>query len=551
MIYVEGVDVLTKKYFFRRMKTLKALDSPTAIPRNVRLACYFFSVCVTGMAVGAADPLQQMMKLNGAYADIEDEHERMCTISKVVSYGFSWCMLTGVFVSPTIDALGSKLTALLGLSLHTLGYVLLFFVNSSLAYYVANVAFGFGYQCILNSHMIVGCLFPKAPNLVLAILGAAPDLSLLFPPALRSAAEKIGDESTGVKRAVLVYLIGFVGAAALLDAFLVPWDTFELPSPAGSKAKNEVLSNDQIILVDDQQKEPFSNEATSLVPQASSLKKENQSLHDGMAKRPSPYFGNLSLGQQLLTPDYWIFIVFAIMTVLRKKYVATAIRFIFEEIDSSPSKANAALYTNFYNLFVPFGCIPAIMWGALVDRLGIKFLLFVSNTLAIVYTTLALIPSITVQAGTFFVFIVYQSFVFGQLLAFCISMYGFRTLVSLQGIATTLFGLSSLFMDAVLYPYITNVLKSHWKANIIVLCISVLAYSLLVVLVCFAKRRLSQNLIYLTAPSVTEDAVTALRRATTEAPLRRRVSSFDLLLPMTTCYERRSLQLLGELKTAS
>lgn len=511
------------------------------------------------MAVGAADPLQQMMKLNGAYSEIEDEKERMDIISRIVSYGFSWCLLTGVLVSPVMDFLGCKVTALLGLALHTSGYLLLFFVKLPVAYYAAGIVFGFGYQCILNSHMIIGCLFPKTPNLVLAIIGAGPDLSLFFPPALYSFANSYGGGSRGVQHVVLLYLGAFVLPAAILDLFLVPWDVFlstehEAPRfdshavdyPAASSNERSAGEKAGAVAVRVESVDRPSEHSTLL----DSAHPRNGVKGRSSVAREIPYFQHLPLLRQLVTPDYWIFVPFALITVLRKKYIATAIRFIFEEIDTSEAKTSASAYTSVYNLVVPYGFIPAILWGALVDRFGIRSLMFASNTFAVVYTSLALIPFMRLQVVTVIVFIVYQSFVFGQVMAFCASTYGFQTLASLQGIATTVFGLSSLFMDAVIYPYITNVLKSHWKANAFILGLSVAAYIFPTVLTFLARARVSKR------PPGTPAILISVHNhdypgLDVDEHRYTQVSSFDTLLPITNCYERRSLQLLGEVPARS
>lgn len=143
---------------------------PFGLPRIIVTAAYFAALCVSGMAVQAADPLQEMMKLNGAYSRIENEIERSSVIASIVGFGLSLAVLSGVFVGPVLDLLGAKITALLGLALHSFGYVFMFFTDISLLHYVAGLCFGTGFQFILNSHLSAGCLFPRNANLVLSIM---------------------------------------------------------------------------------------------------------------------------------------------------------------------------------------------------------------------------------------------------------------------------------------------------------------------------------------------------------------------------------------------
>lgn len=144
-----------------------AEEVPFGLPRVVVTVAYFLIICVTGLAIQAADPLQEMMKLNGAYSHIESEQDRNSVITSVVGFGLSFSVLSGVCVGPVVDFVGAKITALTGLALHALAYIFMFFTDISFLYYVAGICFGVGYQFIQNSHLSAGCLFPNNPNLIL------------------------------------------------------------------------------------------------------------------------------------------------------------------------------------------------------------------------------------------------------------------------------------------------------------------------------------------------------------------------------------------------
>lgn len=491
------------------------------------------------MAVTAGDPLQQMMKLNGAYAEIEDMQERMSVISRVVGYGFSWCLLTGVLVSPVLELLGTKLTALLGIAMHAGGYLLMFFVPDTAAHYAAGFLFGFAFQCILNSHLSVGCLFPRCPSLVLAIVGAAPDLSLFIPPSLLNYAQTL-DGPNAVQKTVIRYLLFFVIPAAVIDLLFVPWRPF---TSASTKAKPTATQGKRMSSEAESSKVPsvdvHAGEASTLLVQNS----ENGGA--SMAAAPVPVYGHLPLMHQLLTPDYWIFMVFMIGAVLRKKYTATAIRFVLEEHDPDPQKSYASFYTNMYNLVVPYGFVPAIIWGGLVDYCGSINLMIASNVIGVIYTATSLIPNIQVQAVTVAVFIIYQSFILGQAFAFCASMYGFQTLAGLQGIGTTLFGVCSLVMDAYIYPYITATLRSHWKANLGILFISLGMFifpCLLLLLQQVRQRRAKRKALNSAVVDMESDC----------QPLAETVpDALNAVFPITTCYEKKSLQMMYERRSGS
>lgn len=530
------------------------VKTPWNAPRLLIAFFSFVSICVTGLAVGAADPLQQMMKLNGAYSEIEDPQKRMAVISRVVGYGFSWCLLTGVLVGPLLELVGTKITALLGILMHSGGYLCMFFTSSSIAYYVAGFLFGFGFQCILNSHMSTGCLFPKCPNLVLAILGAAPDISLFLPPALLKYARELSGEGV-VQNVVLRYLLYFAVPAAILDLLFVPWRPFvtggtnlcavseDADKLDATEAKSRrKLSNVVTKAEAKVRNEKHTNETSSLVVRLSDI--------DGEPKPATnvPIYQHLTLSQQLATPDYWIFVAFAVIAVIRKKYTATALRFMLEELDLDSTKPTATFYMTMYNFAVPYGFVPAIIWGALVDHVGILNLMFASNLTAVIYTAVALIPCIHLQGVTVVMFIIYQSFILGQTFSFCASVYGFHTLASLQGIATTSFGFCSLVMDAFIYPYITETLRSHWKANLGILVISVVAFVFPLLLLLLQRSRVKRNPQVFSAQEDLEksDIFNDLTNDSDDGQ-----DALNSVFPITTCYERRSLQVMHERRSES
>lgn len=470
---------------------------PWGLPRVVVTACYFIVLCFTGMAIQAADPLQQLMKMNGAYKHIENDNDRSAAIASVVGFGISFAVLSGIAVGPIFDLLGAKLTALTGLALHSFGYIFMFFTDVSLLYFVSGVCFGAGFQFILNSHLSAGCLFPKNLNMVLSIVSAGPDLSLFMPSAIYAFANHYGGDSAGVQLAVLQYLGVFVTIAALIDLFLLPL------KPYGAE--------------DNDDKNECSLEKVSLVA-------EDDDAEMVGRKSVGPLYATYDLMSQLKTPDYWLYAVMFTLTFCRKKHFSLFVRPILYELDPDPNHATANFYSALFNRIAPGGFIPAILWGACVDQFGIIPMLFVSNTLGVFFCGAAMIPWMPLQVFTIAIYIIYQSFVFGQCIAFIASVYGFTTIATLLGIASFISGMFSLLLDFYWPSFINNILQSYRLANLIWVALGIALYGVPIALLYFKKSRADKEDLFL------EDEDDNL---------------LETILPMTSVFDRNSLQLLG------
>lgn len=144
-------------------------EVPFGLPRIVAMSAYFIVICITGMAVQACDPLQEMMKLSGAFSHFQFEADRNAAIASVVGFGISFAVLSGAFVGVTIDIIGAKITALMGLALHALAYTLLFFTELPVMYYISGCLFGLAYQFIKISHLSSATFFPKLSNIIISL----------------------------------------------------------------------------------------------------------------------------------------------------------------------------------------------------------------------------------------------------------------------------------------------------------------------------------------------------------------------------------------------
>lgn len=294
-------------------------------------------------------------------------------------------------------------------------------------------------------------------------LRAGADVSLFLPYLIFSIAGHYGDGPSSVKKAIVQYLLCLVVPAIFLDLFLLPLKPF--------RSSTEEIA-EQTPLFED----PEAPKTKQVIE-----KKKNQST--------APYFHTLGLGQQLKTLDIWLFVLLLVFAFARKKHFSLMIRPIMMELDNDPAKTSGTFYANLFNQLVPVGFIPAILWGALVDKFGINACMFSSNTLGIIFCTTALIPWMPLQLFTVVVYILYQCFILGQTLAFTASVYGFGTVATLQGICCSITGVFSLIMDFFWPDFVNHTLGSYRAATVIFLVIGFVLYIFPLFLTIRERRR--------------------------------------------------------------
>lgn len=330
---------------------------------------------------------------------------------------------------------------------------------------------------------------------------AGSDASLFLPCAILKLAKKYGHGSDGVRKAVIQYLAIIVSGAAVVDALLLPMRPYSSRPAEENPEEASLISHDK------------GSGKTEVVanPQKTSIR--------------TPLYWTLSLGQQLATLDFWLFVMMLSVAFCRKKHYSLMIRPILAEMDADPSKATANFYADTFNLVVPAGFAPAILWGALVDYFGINACLFASNILGTTFIILSLIPSLPVQILTIGVYILYQCFIMSQALAFTASVYGFTTLATLQGICCSVIGIFSVLMDIFWPSFVNNTLGSYRMAQVIWLVISCILFIFPVLLTLLSRRR-------------NEDEQIAKLRTNHGK------DGFQISLPPTQVFDRESITLL-------
>jgi len=390
--------------------------------------------------------MQEMLKENGAFAYL-DPLDRANAIKSVVGLGTSCSVLSGMFVGLYLEIVGPKITALTGILLQGVGMSMLFFTSSKVGMAWGSIFMGFAFQAILNSHMAVSIFFPTRMSMVLAIIGAAPDVSLFVPAQMKNLADRFGGGAYGVRRVVLSYVGIIVPLCGLCDLLFVPYRAFDP-------------------LEEDEYMDEYDGCDDDLTIRTSSDLSANGSYgavdNTTIAKQSPICYWDMTARQQLHTIQYWVFTPFFVINFCRRKYFGTNVRSIFEQIAGGDSGVSGRWVAAF-NVLVPFGFLPAVGWGILSDRMGVTVSMLMSNAFGVGVSVFSLVPVVGVQALTLICYLLNSSYVFGLLFAFCATTYGFLTLATLQGVCSTMAGVVAIVMDLFWNDFVADVLNNNFN----------------------------------------------------------------------------------------
>eukprot|EP00914_Ancora_sagittata_P006699 GHVO01013440.1.p1 GENE.GHVO01013440.1~~GHVO01013440.1.p1 ORF type:complete len:285 (+),score=57.46 GHVO01013440.1:73-927(+) len=159
----------------------------------------------------------------------------------------------------------------------------------------------------------------------------------------------------------------------------------------------------------------------------------------------------------MITWRFMIFIPFFLVTFLRKKFMSQNVRTSMRELFGSDTQAD--YWADFFNAVVPFGFITSVVWGVIVDGLGINMAMVLVGLTGLLPFLTIMVPISSLQYLTILIFVVNASYCFGILFAFIAENFGFGTMATLQGVISTIAGFASLFMDARFGYYINTICR--------------------------------------------------------------------------------------------
>jgi MFS transporter, LAT3 family, solute carrier family 43, member 3 len=152
--------------------------------------------------------------------------------------------------------------------------------------------------------------------------------------------------------------------------------------------------------------------------------------------------------KQVFTSEYGFILTFAVVQVLRANvFIGTTNKLL----ENYGDQAFGFLYTKIFSFVLPLGFlfVPGIDY--VVEKKGLSVSLVVTNSLGVVYNAMLLVPSLTLQCLTFFVFTGFRAFLYAVMSAFTAKTFGLKNLGTLSGLMFTMCSLVSLLE----YPAVT------------------------------------------------------------------------------------------------
>eukprot|EP00917_Polyrhabdina_sp_WS-2016_P002379 GHVP01005109.1.p1 GENE.GHVP01005109.1~~GHVP01005109.1.p1 ORF type:complete len:453 (+),score=76.03 GHVP01005109.1:1232-2590(+) len=368
-----------------------------------RLVLHFGILVLTSNVVAVPDALQQMMLMNGAFSGVPMA-ERILQAKAVTGWSMSVQVLSGLVVGIFYDSVGPKATGTIGQGMLATAMYSLILSNNKLLMYLGATLLGISFQAIFLSHLGLAACFPGMSSVVMAIIGAAPDISTLVPTVLVSQAIKLGSAGAVINAYILIVL----GCAAL-DFVVLPLGSFA---------------------------------AVEEAPEEENLVKKSEENSEKVEAKQSA-------AEQATSLSFILFTLWFLFQFIRRVFLSQNIREIFViQMPGNPEAASA--WTSFFLSAISVGFITAIIWGIVVEQLGfctaflmVHGFLLIPNFLLLQNSEATRLPAIVSQVTG-------NSYLFGVMFSFLGNVFGFETLSTLQGIICTFTGLSSMALGYVM-----------------------------------------------------------------------------------------------------
>lgn len=365
-----------------RSEKARRAVTPCGLSRWVLVTYYSVAIGLTAYCISAIEPMKTLLRNANVLPELSDK-QRETALIDIMSFGFTSSLFGALAMGAMTDFVGAKFTAVMGQLLFITGYALLLLVPQPplAVLYAGAICLGVAFFAIFTSHLTVAALFPGNTTLVLAVLGAAPDIGLLIPTILAQAANRFGMRPTiGTYLALVVVL-------AVVDFFLVPLKGFESVS-------------DDALEID----EGTATESVNLSPEAPN-RQPNKSIG----------YAGLSLWQQLLTVHFWLFTLFTCLNQFRKLKYSQLVKRIMETTATSSgySAKTAAKYVYAFNLALPVAFIPALIQGGFTNYFGIPAGMVLQNTWGVLLYGFCSIPFLPLQVLSIMFYQLMSSYAFG------------------------------------------------------------------------------------------------------------------------------------------
>eukprot|EP01068_Selenidium_serpulae_P001412 Selendium_serpulae@DN1551_c0_g1_i1.p1 len=398
-----------------RTATVKAYDKRLII----FVAQIMFKIVVSGMIL-ASLPLNILFRYGGIGESLCAEGDELkgewrigCNeqnefLRQKWNYGIQMSLMSGVVGGPLLDALGPRKTGIVGMALAITGMISwmlaspIFMGGSAegLLMSIGWILVGAAKQPITNCVLSIINLYPSNTGLALSIMNGSTNFSAVVPQLM------LFFIPTFSYTAVMIVFILFCVGETFLATIVIPQAPFV--------TLHEALNRGQ---------------------PAESLPIFKASAKGARAEVPTQFGNSPGFTVQFLSFGNILFMCYFAYSYWRMAFynghVVSFLKIIAEDDTTA-----VASYASLLSYMIPFGSLGSVFLGWVTDSFGFTAQLLITNTCGIMLSALTLVPILRVQIITFLMFVIYKGNIFGSLIYFISSNFGFANLGKLMGFDT-------------------------------------------------------------------------------------------------------------------
>lgn len=443
---------------------LKAKKLNIPLNKYALLALYLLVVLLRGCTYWGWNGIQEMLYKSEAYLWECNDPEAITQL-RIGSQTYADCprrkqllggifttalgsnLLSSFFAGVALDALGPKITLLIGILMDIIGWTLLGFSGQNFqAYYAAAFCIGVsadpGYLPLIS----INKLFPKNSSFVISIMGSLRSVSFAIPVIMSAIFQSSSFGKDDLWRMCIGYVGVGQGISLMVCLLFVPMVSF-------SKAEPEV-------------------EADEAGSKDLALSASSSSLRDSR-----------SFWRLIMDPKFLLLLPIFCAALVRSDYYAKSNKEQLVEISSGRD------LQQMFGIFNILSFLPGPMFGRMVDAYGIIVVLLILNTSGVCMFIFLMFGSLACKGISIVFFFIYTSFVLSNVYCFISIHFPEHAFGKLTGLTSATGGVFVL-LSILWYK---EVLEYEYPNNFIVVDGMMVGVGLLVYALIFALWRISAN----------------------------------------------------------
>lgn len=443
---------------------LKAKKLHIPLNRFVLLGLYLLVVLLRGCTYWGWNGIQEMLYKSEAYLwecddpaaitplrigneTYDDCPRRKQLLGGIFTTALGSNLLSSFFAGVALDALGPKITLLIGVLMDVIGWTLLGFSGEKFpAYYAAAFCIGVsadpGYLPLLS----VNKLFPKNSSFVISIMGSLRSVSFAIPVIMSAIYQTSAFTKDDLWRMCLGYVGVGQGISLLVCLLFVPMASFTKPeTPADPE--EEAGPKD-------------------LTPSSSSRPRDNRSFW-----------------RLIIDPKFLLLLPIFCAALVRSDYYAKSNKEQLVELSSGRD------LHQMFAIFNILSFVPGPMFGRMVDAYGIIVVLLILNSSGVCMFIFLMFGNLACKGISIVFFFIYTSFVLSNVYCFISINFPEHAFGKLTGLTSATGGVFVLL--SILWYKV--VLEYEYPNNFKVVDGIMVGVGFLVYMLIFALWRISRN----------------------------------------------------------